>query len=124
MSKDILAVDDEPAVLRLIQMSLMVEGYDIRAVGSGLAALKELEKKRPDLLLLDILMPGINGYELCAEVRRQPRYAGMKIVFLSALGNPGDPQRGIAAGGDDYIIKPFDPDELLSKVRDMVGPGL
>jgi len=124
MSKSILAVDDEPAILQLIQMSLLVEGYDTRVATGGFAALKALEERRPDLLLLDILMPGLNGYELCAEVRRQPRYAGMKIVFLSALGNLGDPQRGIAAGGDDYIIKPFDPDELLGKVRDMVGPGL
>ncbi|NTV52367.1 MAG: response regulator [Candidatus Firestonebacteria bacterium] len=123
MSKSVLAVDDEPAVLRLIQMSLMVEGYDIRTVTSGYTALAELEKKRPDLMLLDILMPGLNGYELCAEVRRQPRYQGMKIVFLTALGNLGDPQRGIMAGADDYIIKPFDPDELLSKVRDMIGPS-
>jgi CheY-like chemotaxis protein len=121
--KDILAVDDDPEVLKLIQLSLQAEGYHIRAVKSGFAALDEMRSQIPDLLLLDILMPGLNGYDVCTEVRSQPKYAGLKIVFLSALSNPGDTKRGLIAGANDYIIKPFDPDALLAKVKQMIGPG-
>ncbi len=123
MSKSILVVDDEPSISRLIKMSLAVEGYEVRIANSGFEALEELEKNKPDMMLLDIMMPGMNGFEVCSDVRSRPQYKGMKIVFLTAMGNPGDAQRGFAVGGDDYIIKPFDPDELLMKVQDMIGSG-
>jgi two-component system sensor histidine kinase ChiS len=123
MSKQILVVDDEPSISRLIKMSLAVEGYEVRTASSGFDALEELEKGKPELLLLDIMMPGMNGFEVCTEIRSKPQFKGMKIVFLTAMGNPGDAQRGFAVGGDDYIIKPFDPEELLSKVQTIIGPG-
>jgi two-component system alkaline phosphatase synthesis response regulator PhoP len=121
MSKYVLVVDDEPSISRLIKMSLAVEGYDVRTVNSGFDAMEELEKEKPELLLLDIMMPGMNGFEVCAAIRKNPEFKAMKIVFLTAMGNPGDAQRGFALGGDDYIIKPFDPEELIVRVRDMIG---
>ncbi|NTV53025.1 MAG: response regulator [Candidatus Firestonebacteria bacterium] len=124
MSKYVLVVDDEPAISRLIKMSLTVEGYEVRAVNSGFDALEELEKGKPELVILDVMMPGMNGFEVCTEIRKKPQFKGVKIAFLSAMGSPGDAQRGFAVGGDDYIFKPFDPEDLLAKVRDMIGPGL
>ena len=123
MPRKILVVDDEPAIGRLVKMSLVVEGYDVRTVTSGFEALEEIEKQKPDLIVLDVSMPGMNGYEVCANLKSNPQTKSIRIVFLTALGNSGDAQRGFAVGGDDYIIKPFDPDELLAKVREIIGPG-
>jgi two-component system sensor histidine kinase ChiS len=124
MSKHILVVDDEPSICRLIKMSLAVEGYEVRTVNSGFEAMEELEKEKYALVLLDIMMPGMNGFEVCSAIRSKPEFKGMKIAFLTAMGNPGDAQRGFALGGDDYIIKPFDPEELLIKVQDLIGSSL
>ncbi len=124
MSKNILVVDDEPAIARLMKMSLSVEGYEVRTANSGFEALEQVEARRPDLIVLDIMMPGMTGYEVCGELKKHPQNKGIKVVFLTALGNPGDAQRGFAAGGDDYIIKPFDPDELLDKVKEILGQAV
>jgi len=123
MSKKILVVDDEPAIARLVKMSLAVEGYDVRTATSGFEAMEEVESWRPDLVVLDIMMPGMNGYEVCGEIKSKPHTKGIKVVFLTARGNPGDAQQGFSVGGDDYIIKPFDPEELLEKVKAIIGPG-
>lgn len=121
MSKKILVVDDEPSIGRLVKMSLAVEGYDVKTATSGFEAMEEIEQSKPELIVLDIMMPGMNGYEVCMEIRKNPMTKDIKVVFLTARGNPGDAQQGFAVGGDDYIIKPFDPDELLEKVSDLIG---
>ncbi|MEW6516219.1 MAG: response regulator [candidate division FCPU426 bacterium] len=119
MNWKILVVDDDPAIGRLIKMSLEVDGYEVRVVTSGFEAVEQAEAWKPDLLVLDIMMPGMNGYEVCSEIRRRPQFKGTKIIFLTARGNPGDAQHGFSLGCDDYIIKPFDPDELLDKVKSL-----
>ncbi|MBN1595889.1 response regulator [candidate division FCPU426 bacterium] len=121
MSKKILVVDDEPAISRLVKMSLAVDGYDVRTANSGFEAMEEIESWKPELVVLDIMMPGMNGYEVCFEVKSKPQTKGIKIVFLSARGNPGDAQQGLSLGADDYLMKPFDPDELLEKIRGIIG---
>jgi CheY-like chemotaxis protein len=120
MSKRILVVDDEPAIARLVKMSLAVEGYDVRTVNSGFEAMEELPLFKPDIVVLDIMMPGMNGYEVCMEIKSRPDTSQIKVVFLTARGNPGDAQQGFSVGGDDYIIKPFDPEELLQKIQDIL----
>lgn len=122
MAKRILVVDDEPAIARLVKMSLAVDGYDVRMATSGFEAMELAEEKIPDLAVVDIMMPGMNGYELCLELKKKFSNS-TKIIFLTARGNSGDAQQGFAVGADDYVIKPFDPDELLDKVRDLIGPG-
>jgi len=121
MSKKILVVDDEPSIARLVKMSLAVEGYEVKTAGSGFEAMESIEGDKPDLVVLDIMMPGMNGYEVCMEIRKKPVFKSVKIIFLTARGNPGDAQQGFSIGGDDYIIKPFDPEELLEKVKGIVG---
>ncbi len=120
MAKRILVVDDEPAISRLVQMTLSVEGYEVRTAASGFAALEEMETWPPDLVILDIMMPGMNGYEVCQEIKKNRRHK-TKVMFLTAMGISGDAQRGLAVGGDDYILKPFDPEELHAKVRSIIG---
>ncbi|MCD4813914.1 response regulator [bacterium] len=123
MSKKILVVDDEPAIARLVKMSLAVEGYDVRTATSGFEALEEVAAWHPELIVLDIMMPGMNGYEVCVEIKSKPQTKQIKVVFLTARGNPGDAQQGFTVGGDDYIMKPFDPEELLEKVKSIIGAG-
>jgi two-component system, sensor histidine kinase ChiS len=120
MTKKILIVEDEPDVARLIQMVVSVAGYETRSVATGFAAIEEIEKNKPHLILLDILMPGMNGYEVCEEVRKKYDHRSIKIVFLTGLGFRGDAQKGIALGADDYVIKPFDPQILLDKVNKLL----
>jgi DNA-binding response OmpR family regulator len=122
--KRILIVDDEPAIARLVKMSLSVEGYDAVTATSGFEALERVEEKKPDLVILDIMMPGMNGYEVCTQLKSKPETKNIHVVFLSARGDSGDPQRAFVLGADDYIIKPFDPDELLEKVKNLLGPGI
>jgi len=123
MSKRILVVDDEPSIARLIKMSLSVDGYEAVTATSGFEAMERVEEKKPDLVILDIMMPGMNGYEVCAELKSKPETLNIKVVFLTAKGDSGDAERGFTLGAVDYIIKPFDPEELLEKVRSILGPG-
>jgi CheY-like chemotaxis protein len=123
MGRGILVVDDEPAMGRLIKMCLAAEGYEIRVTASGPEALKMAEESLPDLVILDIMMPEMTGYEVCEQLLARHRDKGLKVVFLSARGNPSDAQQGFAAGADDFIIKPFDPNQLVDKVKKMIGPG-
>jgi len=121
MTKKILVVDDEPAIARLVRMSLSMEGFEVREAKDGEQALAMLAEWTPDLVVLDVMMPGMTGYDVCARLKKDSRALAVKVVFLTARGNSGDAQQGFAVGADDYMIKPFDPDELLAKVRGMLG---
>lgn len=121
MTKKILVVDDEPAIARLVRMSLDMEGFEVREAKDGEQALDMLAEWMPDLVVLDVMMPGMTGYDVCARLKKDSRALAVKVVFLTARGNLRDAQTGFEAGGDDYVVKPFDPDELLAKVRGMLG---
>lgn len=113
----ILVVDDDPDVLGTTARALSREGYEVDVAGSAEQALKQLEKQHPDLIMLDIMMPKMNGLELCRELRAKPEHAARPILFLSALGQTDDVVEGLDAGGDDYIVKPFELAELSARVR-------
>ncbi|MBN1595769.1 response regulator [candidate division FCPU426 bacterium] len=122
MAKKILIVDDEPAIGRLLKMTLSVEGYDVHTATSGFEALEQAASWKPQLVVLDVMMPGLHGYDVCRKLKAESHTKGIKIIFLTARGNPADVKEGFAVGGDDYIVKPFDPEELLEKVKVMMGP--
>jgi two-component system KDP operon response regulator KdpE len=110
----ILAVDDEPGILRLIEIELRAQGLRVITTGDAEDALRLAEEQRPDLVLLDILMPGLDGMELMRRLReRQP----VPVVFLTAKDANADKVRGLEHGADDYVVKPFSPDELAARVR-------
>lgn len=117
MSHKILVVDDEPAITRLVKMSLEVEGYEVRTALGGEQALAEAELWQPDLVVLDVMMPHLDGFQVCAKMKKEPLTAHIKVLFLTALGTPEDAGNGFAAGADEYLVKPFDPDVLLDKIR-------
>jgi DNA-binding response OmpR family regulator len=117
MRPKILAVDDEPDLLWALRYALGDEGCEVNTVSNAAEALTLVEEWRPDLILLDVVMPGLNGLELCRLLRRDPRFASIPIIFLTALLNTADCVAGLDEGADDYISKPFDLGELKARVR-------
>jgi two-component system alkaline phosphatase synthesis response regulator PhoP len=115
--KKILIADDEPDILEIIQYNLQKEGYEVVAVKNGNEAIDQAKKFQPDLIILDIMMPGKNGIEVCNLLRMQPAYNETLIVFLTALSDEGTEVKGLETGADDYLTKPISPKILVSKVN-------
>lgn len=110
----ILVVDDDPPSVKMTAFLLREEGYEVLAANNGHDALRLLEREKPDLVLLDVMMPGLDGFETIREIRA--RYA-IPVIFLSAKGETADRVAGLEQGADDYLAKPFEPSELLARVR-------
>lgn len=117
LNSRILVVDDVPANLKVITESLSVDDYTITTAISGERALKRLENYVPDLILLDIQMPGIDGFETCRRIKENPNTASIPIIFITALSDTESIAKGFSLGAVDYISKPFRELELLSRVR-------
>jgi CheY-like chemotaxis protein len=113
----ILVVDDEPQNLELVEAILAPAGYEITLAAKGEEALDLVNEKRPDLIVLDLMMPGLSGFEVCARVKMHPETMGIPILFVTALSQPGDKERALAAGGDDFLSKPFQRSDLLGRVE-------
>jgi DNA-binding response OmpR family regulator len=120
-SPRILVADDEPALLRLLEFVLGRRGYIIQGVSSGNAALDILKVDCPDLAILDVMMPGIDGYEVLTYIRETAHLSGLPVVMLTARAQLDDIQQGLSLGADAYLAKPFDPEELLSVVESLVS---
>lgn len=120
-SPRILVADDEPALLRLLEFVLGRRGYVIQGVTNGNAAVEVLKTESPDLVILDVMMPGLDGYEVLTFIRETPRLAGLPVVMLTARAQLDDIQRGLTLGADAYLAKPFDPEELFSVVESLVS---
>lgn len=112
----ILIVDDEQDIIRLLSFALQAEGYQVITALNGLDALKYVQQERPDIVVLDVMMPGMDGIEVCAELRSKPETAGLPIIMLSALGQVADRVRGLRAGADDYVPKPVNLEELSARI--------
>ncbi len=116
-----LVVDDEPDIVKIVKISLELANFEVIEAYSGEECLKKLsEGVLPDIILLDIMMPGISGYETCKRIRSDNKYKGVKIVMLTAKGQKGDAEEGLNSGADDYIIKPFDPYELIEQIKEIM----
>jgi diguanylate cyclase (GGDEF)-like protein len=117
MAELILVVDDDPDIARFVEVNLRSAGYDVKVASDGEMALEIAFEIRPDLVLLDVMMPRIDGFEVAQRLRRDPRTANASIIMLTAKALSSDKVLGLTAGADDYIIKPFDPIELLARVK-------
>ncbi len=117
MKKRIFAVDDEKDIQDIIRVNLEKEGYEVFTYSGAKDAFDALGKKRPDLIILDIMMRGIDGYELCRMIRARAEFAAIPIIFLSAKSEEFDKVLGLELGGDDYLTKPFGIKELSSRVK-------
>src|SRR5438046_8464965 len=117
MTKDILVVDDEPDIRRLIVMHLERDGFRCRPAGTGPDALREAKAAAPDLVILDLMLPAIDGLEVCRRLRADGATAGVPIIMLTARADEVDRIVGLEIGADDYVVKPFSPKELVARVR-------
>jgi diguanylate cyclase (GGDEF)-like protein len=117
MAESILIVDDEPAVAELVCINLEAEGYDCHVASRGDDAIQLALDLRPDLVILDLMLPGVDGVEVCRQLRKDPRTATVGIIMLTARSLPKDRISGLEAGADDYVDKPFDVDELVARVH-------
>jgi DNA-binding response OmpR family regulator len=113
-TKTILVVDDEPRYVRLVEVNLTTEGYTVETAGNGQQAVESVAARQPDLVLLDVMMPIMDGFTACERIRE---FSTLPIIILTAKGEERDRVRGLDAGADDYIVKPFSAQELLARVR-------
>jgi len=118
----ILIVDDEVSVTELFRMMLEMEGYQVKVVHNVKAALNLLEREKPDLMLVDVMMPATSGLELCRHVRATPGLASLPIIILSAKSQLSEVQEGLGAGANQYLLKPVSKKELVQAVRQIL-PG-
>jgi DNA-binding response OmpR family regulator len=121
MSKSVLIADDEPNIVISLEFLLEQAGYRIRVAHDGQEALEAIQRQPPDLVLLDVMMPHLSGYDLCQKIRENPAWQHMRIVMLTAKGREVEVSKGLALGADAYITKPFSTQELLAQVRDLLA---
>jgi DNA-binding response OmpR family regulator len=121
MTKHVLIADDEPNIVISLEFLMKREGHRVSIARDGDAALAAIRAERPDLVLLDVMMPGKSGFEVCQAVRSDESLAGVKVLMLSAKGRDTDLAKGHALGADAYMTKPFSTRELAEKVREMLG---
>jgi len=114
--RKVLVVDDDPVIQRLLQVNFEMEGWKVVIADDGVAGLEAARKEKPDCILLDVMMPKKDGLTVAAELKADPKTAGIPVVLLSAKAQAGDLGAGMATGADEYITKPFDPLELLDRV--------
>lgn len=116
MSASILIADDEPNIVLSLEFVLQEEGYRVRVARDGQEAMDAIAAERPDLLLLDVMLPRLSGYDVCERVRADPGCRGLRIVMLSAKGREVEVRKGLALGADAYVTKPFSIQDLLAEV--------
>ena len=120
--KHVLIADDEPNIVISLEFLMKREGHRVTIARDGDAAIEAIRRERPDLVLLDVMMPGKSGFEVCQAVRGDDALATVKILMLSAKGRETDLAKGSALGADAYMTKPFSTRELADKVRELLGP--
>lgn len=116
MAKKVLVVDDDPNIQKIVTIFLQTEGCDVITASNGRDALEMISKDKPELMFLDVMMPVMDGYEVCKQIKAQPALKDIPIVMFTAKGSLDDIQKAIRAGADDYVIKPFSKDVLIAKL--------
>ncbi len=119
----ILIVDDEPHIRRLLATRLQTEGYDVEEAGDGEEGLRRLPDFGPDLVLLDLMMPGANGLEVLSRIRADPERGTLPVIILTAKGQDSDRDLALAGGASDFVTKPFSPMKLLTRIREILDAG-
>jgi two-component system, OmpR family, alkaline phosphatase synthesis response regulator PhoP len=123
MPQSVLVVDDEANILLSLEFLMKKAGYDVRLARDGEEALAEIGKARPDLVLLDVMMPKRNGFDVCEAIRANPEWRAVRVILLTAKGRDIEREKGLALGADDYITKPFSTREVVERVTAWIGPA-
>jgi DNA-binding response OmpR family regulator len=119
--KKILIVDDDAFIRRPLEFILRKEGYDARTAVNGADCLEKVETEAPDLIFLDVMMPGQDGFTVCGTLKRDDRFSHIPVILLSARGQENDRERGLSLGAADFMTKPYSPQELLRRVREILS---
>ena len=123
MSKRVLIADDEPNIVISLEFLLQQAGYQVQVAHDGQQAWEAIQRQPPDLVLLDVMMPRLSGFDVCQKIRENPAWQSMRIVMLTAKGREVEVSKGLALGADAYISKPFSTQELLAQVSDLLADG-
>lgn len=121
MAKKILIVDDEKDLVEILTFRLEAAGYDVVSAQNGQEGLEKAKSEKPDLVLLDVMMPKMDGYQVCRALKLDGKYKKVPIIILTAKVEEGDKRTGETVGADGYITKPFDSGELLAKIKELIG---
>ena len=121
MAARVLVVDDEPNIVTSLEFLLQDAGFEVRTAANGQEALEQTAQFAPDLILLDVMMPVLNGYEVCQRLKSDPKTRGMRVLMLSAKGRDVEIAKGLELGADAYMTKPFSTRDLLVKVQDLLS---
>jgi DNA-binding response OmpR family regulator len=122
MASRILIVDDEPNIVLSLEYLLRREGFEVVVAGDGEAALAALAERPANLVLLDVMMPKLNGFEVCQRIRAEPRWSRVRVIMLTARGRETERARGLQLGADAYVSKPFSTKELVAEIRRLLAP--
>ncbi len=117
----ILVVDDEVYILHILEFSLGAEGFEVITANNGEIAVEKAIQEKPDLIVLDIMMPGLDGYETCRRLKREPETKHIPVILLTAKGRDSDKRLGFEVGAIDYVVKPFSPNRLIGRVEEIIG---
>lgn len=117
----ILVVDDEVYILHILDFSLGAEGFEVITANNGELAIEKAKQERPDLIVLDIMMPVVDGYETCRRLKRESETKNIPVVLLTAKGRDVDKRLGYEVGAVDYIVKPFSPNRLIERIQEILG---
>ena len=123
MSHRILIADDEPNIVVSLEFLMKREGFDVQVATDGDAAMLAIAAQAPGLILLDIMLPKKDGFEVCQRIRANPQWQAVKVVMLTAKGRDTEVSKGLALGADAYVTKPFSTKDLVAKVRELLGLG-
>jgi DNA-binding response OmpR family regulator len=119
----ILVADDDPSILRLLQLNFELEGYEVHTASDGEEALAQARASSPDVIVLDVMMPGLDGWEVCRRLKEDETMHSVPVILLTALGQEQERRHGLAVGASEYVMKPFDPDHLVSVVKGTLAAG-
>lgn len=121
MAPSVLVVDDEPNIVLSLEFLLKQVGYDVRVARDGEQALESIRQAKPGLVLLDVMMPKRDGYDVCQTIRSNPDWTDVRIIMLTAKGRDIEREKGLALGADEYVTKPFSTRDVVEKVRQFLG---
>ena len=124
ISKKVLIIEDDPSFLRAVSHIVEKEGYNVTNASNGMTGLRMAKEENPDLLILDVMLPGIDGFEICNQLRHEPQTAKLPIIMLSAKGQETDKTTGLKVGADEYLTKPVDREVLLEKITALLAKEL
>jgi len=121
MTKTILIVDDEPNIVISLEFLLERDGWRVQIARDGQEALEAIEREPPALVLLDVMLPRLSGYDVCQRIRERPAWRSVRVLMLTAKGREVEMAKGLALGADGYVTKPFSTGELLARIRALLG---